>query len=110
MIILAPGCTYSLTSANNMTAGANGLPVVRSPITIIGNGSTIAGNSSNFRIILIAGAAGGGLTLDGITVTGGNVSGQGPAGFGGGINMIATRLYISQTAEQASLAFFKSRS
>jgi MFS family permease len=30
------------------------------------------------------------------------------AGFGGGINMVATRLYISQTAEQASPAFFNS--
>lgn len=30
------------------------------------------------------------------------------AGLGGGINMVATRLYISQTAEQASLAFFNS--
>ena len=30
------------------------------------------------------------------------------AGLGGGVNMIATRLYISQTAEQASLAFFNS--
>ena len=30
------------------------------------------------------------------------------AGFGGGINMVATRLYISQTAEQANLAFFNS--
>ena len=30
------------------------------------------------------------------------------AGFGGGINMVATRLYVSQTAEQASLAFFNS--
>jgi len=30
------------------------------------------------------------------------------AGLGGGINMVATRLYISQTAEQANLAFFNS--
>jgi MFS transporter, DHA1 family, multidrug resistance protein len=30
------------------------------------------------------------------------------AGLGGGVNMVATRLYISQTAEQASLAFFNS--
>jgi MFS family permease len=30
------------------------------------------------------------------------------AGLGGGINMVATRLYVSQTAEQASLAFFNS--
>jgi MFS family permease len=30
------------------------------------------------------------------------------AGLGGGVNMVATRLYISQTAEQANLAFFNS--
>ena len=30
------------------------------------------------------------------------------AGLGGGVNMVATRLYISQTGEQASLAFFNS--
>ena len=30
------------------------------------------------------------------------------AGFGGGINMVATRVYIAQTAQQASLAFFNS--
>jgi DHA1 family multidrug resistance protein-like MFS transporter len=30
------------------------------------------------------------------------------AGLGGGVNMVATRLYIAQTAEQASLAFFNS--
>ena len=30
------------------------------------------------------------------------------AGLGGGINMVATRVYIAQTAEQASLAFFNS--
>src|ERR1700674_2922199 len=86
-IILAAGCTYSLTSAyntTNTTAGANGLPVVTSPIMVIGSGATIAGNNSNFRVILIAGAAGGDLTLIGITVTGGNAPGMGPAGFGGG--------------------------
>jgi hypothetical protein len=98
MIILAPGCTYSLTSANNMTAGANGLPVVTSPITIIGNGTTIAGNNSNFRIILIAGAPGGSLTLNGITVTGGNASGQQPpASFGGGIFNFAGTLTLNQS-------------
>ena len=30
------------------------------------------------------------------------------AGLGGGVNMVATRLYIAQTAEQGSLAFFNS--
>jgi hypothetical protein len=105
MIILAPGCTYSLTSANNMTAGANGLPVVTSPITIIGSGATIAGNNSNFRIILIAGAAGGSLTLNGITVTGGNASGQQPpASFGGGIFNFAGTLTLNQSTVTGNMA------
>jgi CHRD domain-containing protein len=103
-IILAPGCTYSLTSANNLTAGANGLPVVRSPIRVIGSGATIAGNSSNFRIILIAGAAGGGLTLIGITVTGGNAAGMGPAGFGGGIFNFAGTLVLNQSVVTGNMA------
>ena len=30
------------------------------------------------------------------------------AGLGGGVNMVATRLYIAQTAQQSSLAFFNS--
>ena len=30
------------------------------------------------------------------------------AGFGGGVNMVATRVYVAQTAKQASLAFFNS--
>ncbi|HEV8230428.1 MAG TPA: MFS transporter [Candidatus Limnocylindria bacterium] len=33
---------------------------------------------------------------------------RGLAGLGGGANMVSTRLYVSQTAEQASLAFFNS--
>ena len=104
-INLAPGCTYSLTSANNMTAGANGLPVITSPITINGSGTTIAGNNSNFRIILIAGAAGGRLTLNGITVTGGNASGQQPpASFGGGIFNFAGTLTLNQSVVTGNMA------
>ncbi|HZQ04509.1 MAG TPA: CHRD domain-containing protein [Gaiellaceae bacterium] len=98
IIVLAPGCTYSLTSANNTTAGANGLPVITSPITIIGNGATIAGNNSNFRIIMISGAAGGSLRLIGTTVTGGNAAGeQPPANFGGGIFNVAGTLTLDQS-------------
>lgn len=76
-INLASGCTYSLASANNMTDGGNGLPVVVSPITVNGNGTTIAGNSSHFRIVEVLGAEGGALTLNGITITGGKVMGPG---------------------------------
>jgi len=85
-INLAAGCTYSLTSANNMTGGGNGLPVVSTSITINGNGATIAGNNRHYRIFFIGGAPAARLTLNGVTVTGGNTGGPGGgiANIGGG--------------------------
>jgi hypothetical protein len=84
-INLDSGCTYSLTARDNTDFGGNGLPVVVTPITVNGKGATIAGNSTNFRIVAIDGSSGGALTLNGVTITGGKVLGQGPAGAGGGI-------------------------
>ena len=84
-INLVSGCTYSLTSANNLAVGGNGLPVVVSPITINGKGATIAGNSSHFRIVMVDGISGGALTLNGVSITGGKVTGMMAAGAGGGI-------------------------
>jgi len=82
VINLAPGCAYVLnapSSGNPSTTGANGLPVVTSPITVNGSdGTTIAGNNSNFRIFEVDGP-GGNLTLQGLTITGGN------SVYGGGI-------------------------
>jgi hypothetical protein len=104
---LASGCTYSLTSANNTTPpmGASGLPIITTPITINGGGgATIAGNNTTFRIIAISGPAGGSLTLNGITVTGGNVSGDGPAGFGGGIFNFAGSLVLNRSAVTGNAA------
>ena len=104
-INLASGCTYSLTSANNTAPGlgASGLPVITTPITINGGGgATIAGNNSNFRIIAISGPAGGSLALNGITITGGKASGQGPAGFGGGIFNFAGTLRLNRSVVTAN--------
>jgi CHRD domain-containing protein len=101
VINLASGCTYSLTAANNAAPGlgANGLPVITSAITINGGaGATIAGNDTSFRIIAISGSAGGSLTLNGVTVTGGVASGQGPAGFGGGVFNFAGTLRLNRSA------------
>ncbi len=82
IINLAAGCTYALNAANSgnpMTTGANGLPVATGTITVNGSyGTTIAGNNSNFRIFEVDGP-GGNLTLQGLTITGGN------SVFGGGI-------------------------
>ena len=72
-INLAPGCTYHLTAANNTDPmlGATGLPVITSRITLNGFHTTIAGNNSTFRIFLVT--APGNLTLNRLTITGGNV-------------------------------------
>ena len=76
-INLAPWCTYSLTTANNTVPmlGATGLPVITSRVTINGFHTTIAGNSSTFRIFLVTGT--GNLTLQGLTITGGNTAAPG---------------------------------
>src|SRR5216683_1627741 len=80
MINLAAGCTYALTAANNTNpmSGGNGLPVITSRIILNGFHTTIAGNDTSFRILMVTGS--GNLTLQGLTVTGGHTG-----GFGGGI-------------------------
>jgi hypothetical protein len=80
MINLAAGCTYALTAANNTNPmlGDNGLPVITSRIILNGFGTTIAGNDTSFRILMVTGS--GNLTLQGLAVTGGNTG-----GLGGGI-------------------------
>ena len=76
-INLAPGCTYRLTAASSPNAmlGDTGLPAITSRITLTGFRTTIAGNDSTFRILLVTGS--GKLTLNGLTVTGGNTPGPG---------------------------------
>src|SRR5262249_57932246 len=94
-IDLAAGCTYSLTTRDNTVMGGNGLPVVVSPITINGKNATIAGNKTNFRIVAIDGTSGGSLTLNGVTITGGHVSGMMAAGAGGGILNLSGALTLN---------------
>ncbi len=112
-INLAPGCTYQLSSANNThplpppgamapPLGANGLPIVTSRITINGVGTTIAGNNTNFRIFEVDGP-GGNLTLQGLTLTGGNAGGS----AGGAIFNIEGAVTLDHsrvTANTANLA------
>ncbi len=81
-ITLPSNSITTLTATNNNTNGQNGLPVIKSVITINGNNptierSTLAG-TPNFRIFLVSSA--GNLTLNNITVTGGKVGTTGSAG------------------------------
>jgi hypothetical protein len=91
-INLAPGCTYHLSAANNTDPmlGAAGLPVITSRITLNGFHTTIAGNNSGFRIFLVT--APGNLTLNGLTITGGNV-----AAPGGGIFNVEGTLTLNHS-------------
>ncbi len=74
-INLEGGCTYSLTP-NNVDQGPNGLPVVASAISINGNGATISG-ARKVRVLDVNGGSGGRLTVNNLTITGGNSPGPG---------------------------------
>ena len=70
-----PSCcpqeTQILTTVNNSTYGPTGLPVIRSVITITGQGSTIARHSEAPQFRLFAVNSTGALTLNETTVSGG---------------------------------------
>jgi hypothetical protein len=97
-IDLAPGCTYNLTTANNINPmlGDNGLPVISSRITINGFRTTIAGNNTSFRIFFVSGT--GNLTLQGLTITGGT------AIAGGGIANLEGTLTLNRTTVTGNTA------
>src|SRR4051812_31686509 len=82
-ISLAAGVTFSLTSANDTTNGAVGLPRVSGGggLTIVGNGSTIersaASSTGAFRLLDIA--SNGSVTMQNLTLQGGSAAGQGGA-------------------------------
>jgi hypothetical protein len=83
-ITLASDTTFDFTSANNSTNGANALPVITGNITIAGSGATIERTGSTaFRLFDVA--SGGSLTLQDLTLQGGEASGALVAAEGGAI-------------------------
>lgn len=86
-IILQGDTVYALTAVDNDTDGPNGLPAIVSTIVISGNGATIARNATPdtpaFRIFYITNE--GNLTLDDLTISNGEASGNDSAADGGGI-------------------------
>jgi hypothetical protein len=84
-LVLAASCTYTLTTAGGAGAGASGLPVITTPITLAGTDTTITRDPSapQFRIAEVDGpaqqaGADGRLTVESTTLSGGD------AGFGVG--------------------------
>jgi hypothetical protein len=96
-IDLAPACRYTLTDVDN---DVNGLPVVQSPITINGNGSTIARGSvagtPAFRIWQVG--ADGRLALNLLTITGGDAPNGGGIYNNGGMLTLDTSAITGNTA------------
>lgn len=90
-INLARRCTYQLTSASSPSQqlGDTGLPAITSRITLNGFRTTIAGNDSSFRVLMVTGS--GNLTLQGLTITGGNTPGPG----GGILNLEGTLVLVN---------------
>src|SRR5215208_3168729 len=78
-IVLPQGSTQRLTTVNN---DDNGLPTIRSTITIVGNNSTIrrAQTAPDFRILYVAKT--GNLTLNRLTLTDGSANSGGGVGNG----------------------------
>ena len=103
-IVLPPNSIHALTAVNNTTFGSNGLPVITSPITIDGNGSTIRREPSapDFRILQIGSS--GDLTLQETTVSGGRATGSffDPQRGGGLLNN--GRLSLVDSTVSANLA------
>ncbi len=97
---LGAGCTFTLSTIDN---GANGLPLITSTMTIIGNGDTItrstAGATPAFRIFEVSNT--GNLTLSGLVLThgdGGGGAGGAVAAIGSGVITIDASTLSGNTA------------
>lgn len=75
-IVLPPKGTFTLTAVDNDDFGDTGLPVINTSITIQGNGSKIvrSKNAAGFRLIAVS--ASGDLTLENVTLSGGDGVGR----------------------------------
>jgi hypothetical protein len=85
-IRLVAGTTLKLTTVDDTTDGATGLPVIAANdhLTIIGNGDTIKRSGPHaFRLFDVA--AGASLTLDNLTLSGGLARGAGVSAEGGAV-------------------------
>jgi len=92
-LVLPAGGTITLTAVDNTTDGPTGLPVVTSVITIAGQGSTLQRDASAPAFRLLAVGSGGDLTVQALTLQGGN-----SAGYGGGLgNRLGTVTIVNST-------------
>jgi hypothetical protein len=93
-LTLAAGKTFALERHNNVTDGANGLPVIApgEDLTVVGNGATIERKTSTngFRFRLFNVAVGATLTLQDLTIQNGSAFGPDGWAKGGAIRNSGT--------------------
>jgi hypothetical protein len=96
-IILPAGRTTVLTAVNNTNYGRTGLPVIRSAVTIDGNGSTIRRqrDASPFRLFAVGES--GNLTLRETTLSGGIASGAYPSDQGSALYNLGNAALVNST-------------
>jgi hypothetical protein len=107
-ITLAAG-TYSLTTVDNTTDGANGLPSITSALVIRGAGAeqTIVErnvNAPEFRLLHVA--ATGALTLRGLTLRGGASLSYSNRSLGGAVFNQGGTITLSQTTIAENMAHY----
>ncbi|MFC4495647.1 right-handed parallel beta-helix repeat-containing protein [Streptomyces ovatisporus] len=103
-IALAPRCTYSLTAADNPD---DGLPEITGKVRITGDRTTVQrapSAAASFRVFHVT--QGGSLSLDSLTVRGGDASGSGFAAGGGGIFNDQGRLTLTDATVRDNNAGF----
>jgi len=101
-IVLTAGSTHTLTVENNV---GNGLPVVTSTITINGNGSTVRRVSEAFFRLLEVDSSGN-LTIDGLTLMGGNSPFSNGGGFYNSGSLTITNSIISGNTALSGGGFY----
>jgi hypothetical protein len=102
-ITLVARTTFQLSTVNNTTDGATGLPVIAANdnLTIVGNGDSVqrttAKGTPAFRLLDVA--AGASLTLQNLTLQGGWAFGSGVSAEGGAIYNQGTLLLTGATVQ-----------
>lgn len=91
-VVLSPGATYQLSVAGDDDEGATGDLDVTSPVTVRGHGATVDADGIDRAFHVLAGGA---LTLEHLTVTGGVADAGGEVGNSGGAVLNAGTLEVT---------------
>jgi hypothetical protein len=107
-LTLATGCTYTLTGSNVTGAhGPDGLPLIVTPITLSGNGTTITRAGGAFRIVEVTGT--GALTTKSVTISNGSADSDGGGIYNDGGTVTFTSGNLSSNSAAGALGLLSGR-